>query len=492
MATASAGPQSARDCRIMNDQPKPPPPPLPPGDPEAPLAARGSRLGGWVAALVIMVSVAVAMGRVVADKSAGPGEGGTGGDSARLQAEVGARYLVGMNGLLGSKLESLGQSKDTWLAPLEAAAQSPRETLELDIVRHELMGSVRQETESARPAGATADERRDWETWQAIRQAAVGEPGSVVISDDDRKRFEDRHGWFARLALSQGLANEDPARATVLAQARRTFVGSLVMIMGVVGAFGLGCGLATWAVVRFASGREAWSFAANDQPVVMATGGSVWLETFAVYLGVMVLGGLAADVLPPSWTPWPQALAFLGAAGWGAFWPVWRGLTRGERRAGFGLHRGRGGWREIGAGLIGYCAGLPIVAIGVGLTMVLTVATRADASHPLNHLTGVSPLALVFLGVLAAVWAPVVEELFFRGAFYSAWRQRWGRWVSGLATGVIFAAVHPQGWTAIPALGAVGLVLALLREWRGSLIAPMTAHALNNGTLFVLMIVVMR
>jgi membrane protease YdiL (CAAX protease family) len=29
----------------------------------------------------------------------------------------------------------------------------------------------------------------------------------------------------------------------------------------------------------------------------------------------------------------------------------------------------------------------------------------------------------------------------------------------------------------------MGLVLALLREWRGSLIAPMTMHALHNGTI---------
>jgi membrane protease YdiL (CAAX protease family) len=34
--------------------------------------------------------------------------------------------------------------------------------------------------------------------------------------------------------------------------------------------------------------------------------------------------------------------------------------------------------------------------------------------------------------------------------------------------------------------------MALLREWRGSVIASMTAHALNNGTLFAVMVVVMR
>jgi membrane protease YdiL (CAAX protease family) len=45
----------------------------------------------------------------------------------------------------------------------------------------------------------------------------------------------------------------------------------------------------------------------------------------------------------------------------------------------------------------------------------------------------------------------------------------------------VFAALHPQGWTAIPVLMSIAVVLGILREWRGSSIASMTAHALNNA-----------
>jgi membrane protease YdiL (CAAX protease family) len=476
---------------IMDDNPSLLSPPLPAPAPEAPgPTSRGSRMGGWIAVMVIAVSVAVAMGRVAGDKAAMT----TGEESAtaQIQAEIGARYLVGMNDLLGPLLESAGHSKQAWLAPLEAAAQSSRQRLELEIVRREVFGPSVTGEPVAIPEPVTADERRDWETWRALMAEGGTSGEGAAISAEERARFDDRYGWFARLAASQGRPAGDEARDAVLAQARRTFVGSLVLMTGVVIAFAGGCALAVWAAIRFLSGRGDWRYARVEGAVVAATGGSVWLETFAVYLGFMVLGGVAADVLPQAWAPWPQAAAMLGAAGFGLFWPAFRGLGRAERRAGFGLTRGRGIWRELGAGVIGYCAGLPIVAVGVGITMALTVAFKADASHPLNHLTGVAPPVLVFLGLLAAVWAPVVEELFFRGAFFAAWRQRFGRWVSGLATGILFAAVHPQGWTAIPALGAVGLVFALLREWRGSIIAPMAAHALNNGTLFVMMVVVMR
>ena len=47
-----------------------------------------------------------------------------------------------------------------------------------------------------------------------------------------------------------------------------------------------------------------------------------------------------------------------------------------------------------------------------------------------------------------------------------------------------------QGWPAIPLLAGLGIFLCALREWRGSLIAPITAHALNNlGVLTVVLIV---
>jgi len=479
----------------MNDQPPPLPPAWPPTAPETPAVPHGgSPFAGWIAALVIALSVALAMGRVAMDKAAMAGEQAADGanGATRLQEELGARYLVGMNSLLGPMMAASGESKEAWLAPFEAAAKTPRQRMELDILRRELAGDAGPGDWTTTVEPATEAERRDWEALRALQRPAGPGGAGGSLSEEERSRFEQRFGWFARLALSRGLPEDDPARAAVLGAARRTFVGSILLAVGAGAALVLGCGLAVWAVARFASGRGVWWFAVRDRAVVAATGGSIWLETFAVYLGIMVLGGLLADFLPPGWAPWPQAAAFAGAAGLGACWPWLRGMPRAARSAGFGWTRGRGVLREIAAGLLGYCAGLPIVAAGVGLTMVLTFFTKADASHPLNHLTGVSPPALVFLGFLAAVWAPVVEETFFRGAFYAAWRQACGRWLSGLATGILFAAVHPQGWTAIPALGAVGLVMALLREWRGSLIAPVTAHALNNGTLFAMMIVVMR
>ncbi|MBI4025702.1 MAG: CPBP family intramembrane metalloprotease [Verrucomicrobia bacterium] len=46
--------------------------------------------------------------------------------------------------------------------------------------------------------------------------------------------------------------------------------------------------------------------------------------------------------------------------------------------------------------------------------------------------------------------------------------------------------IHPQGWFAVPVLMSLGFTFGFLREWRGSLIAPVCAHAINNGLILAL------
>ena len=76
--------------------------------------------------------------------------------------------------------------------------------------------------------------------------------------------------------------------------------------------------------------------------------------------------------------------------------------------------------------------------------------------------------------------APVVEELIFRGAFYHYLRCRYSVPVAVAVTAILFAVIHPQGLVAVPLLATLGSVFALVREWRGSIVATITAHAFNN------------
>ena len=48
----------------------------------------------------------------------------------------------------------------------------------------------------------------------------------------------------------------------------------------------------------------------------------------------------------------------------------------------------------------------------------------------------------------------------------------------------MFAFLHPQGLEAVPGLMGIAMGLAAIRERRDSLIAPVVAHAINNGLIF--------
>ena len=79
--------------------------------------------------------------------------------------------------------------------------------------------------------------------------------------------------------------------------------------------------------------------------------------------------------------------------------------------------------------------------------------------------------------IALALLSGFAEELFFRGAVQAAWG-----WP--VAT-LLFALLHVgpgaafRSWTLFAALA--GLVFAGLMEWRGSLLAPVLAHALVNA-----------
>jgi hypothetical protein len=91
---------------------------------------------------------------------------------------------------------------------------------------------------------------------------------------------------------------------------------------------------------------------------------------------------------------------------------------------------------------------------------------------------------------LASGFAPVVEEIMFRGLLFHHLRTRWAWLPAALLTSGIFAALHPQGVAALPALTTIAMVMAALRAWRGSLIAPIAAHALNNGVVLAAFVLI--
>jgi membrane protease YdiL (CAAX protease family) len=170
-------------------------------------------------------------------------------------------------------------------------------------------------------------------------------------------------------------------------------------------------------------------------------------------------------------------------------WGWMRGLTGRRLAKAVGWNPGRGIAREMFAGIVGYVAGIPLIAAAIVVCLFLAKFSGTPASHPIEFEIENGGWDRVLLYLLACVFAPVVEELMFRGMLLRHLTARLSWFVSAIIVSVIFASVHPQGWTAIPVLAAIGMVLAMVRVQRDTLVASMTAHALNNFLFITLLVI---
>lgn len=296
--------------------------------------------------------------------------------------------------------------------------------------------------------------------------------------------FIERHRWFGELALSQNQTNTVPLRASVLARGQRTTGVMVGIVFLAVGMAVVGFIVSIFAVAMLAKGRLRAAYAPP------APGGSVYLETFALFLAVFMVVNILAGVIQQR-TGQDLTAYLIWFVPVTALYPLMRGVPWSQHRYAIGWHKGRGVFRELGAAVMGYLAGLPIVAAGIGLTLLLMTLWGMIAgaeeggppTHPVMDRVGTGGImGLLSIYLLASVWAPLTEESLFRGALYHHLRGRLRPFFSALIVGLIFAVIHPQGFLAIPALASLGFVFSLMREWRGSIIAPMVAHGLHNGT----------
>ena len=89
-------------------------------------------------------------------------------------------------------------------------------------------------------------------------------------------------------------------------------------------------------------------------------------------------------------------------------------------------------------------------------------------------------VGIALLVLLAVVFAPIFEEIFFRGFLFRGLANSWG-WIAGaLLSAVAFGAAHMQLSVMIP-LAALGFLLAWVYKRTGSLWTSIALHAVFNG-----------
>jgi membrane protease YdiL (CAAX protease family) len=340
---------------------------------------------------------------------------------------------------------------------------------------------------------------------QLYRDYLVGDFSAASVTNQERNLLRTRLGWYGELALTPAEGPDEEARQAIVREARRTtivFLGSLGFFacLTLAGFMGL-----TLLLAFLIAGRLQGGVQPGPGP------GGLYAETFAVWLGLFLALNLGVGLIATQGIRLllggTASLLSLGALGW----PVIRGIPWRQVRDEIGLTAGRRGVFELVLGLACYCMTLPLLAVGLVITLALvklTVHFTAGADSASSFDAGAVPTHPIILYVANADWwyrlqvlfvasvtAPIVEETMFRGVLYRHLRcasARWGKLVSvilsAFLTSFLFAIVHPQGLLAVPALMALAIGLSLAREWRGSLLAGMAMHAVNNGLVLGLLI----
>ena len=315
------------------------------------------------------------------------------------------------------------------------------------------------------------------------------------LTEDERERLATRHGWVGRFAAAHQLDDSAPEKTELLNEAFNTAAllaaAGIVILLGVV----VSIGFAVTAFVMLAMGKVRSRLTA---PVAIAVvDRQPLLESFALFFLAFFGVSLAAAVVEQ--LTGVRALFLYWLALLPAFWPLLRGMSWFDLRMSLGWHtngKGAAGFaKETLLGIAGYLACLPMVVVALVISLLIVSLTGLRPTHPIQEQAQTQGLLnALSLYMLACLWAPIVEETFFRGALYFNMRGLAPRSVllsalfSAAVTGFIFAIIHPQGVALVPALMALGMTFAFIREWRGSLIGPIVAHALHNGVIVTLLL----
>ena len=144
--------------------------------------------------------------------------------------------------------------------------------------------------------------------------------------------------------------------------------------------------------------------------------------------------------------------------------------------------------RTLGLPLL-YGIGFVVPALGLHLvSQQLIIAlggepTSQEAVEMVARASAPPELALQALSVV--VFAPVCEELLFRGVLYPSLRDLGHRRMAIAASSLLFAAIHGSLALMLP-LTVLAVVLVWLYEKTGSIVAPILMHAAFNAINFAM------
>ena len=133
-------------------------------------------------------------------------------------------------------------------------------------------------------------------------------------------------------------------------------------------------------------------------------------------------------------------------------------------------------WTTLGLGCGLLIVSYAIILVHNGILMLLGVDTQGEEIFKLFSSLE-SPVWFILVGV---IFAPLVEEIFFRGFLFQGFRQKYG-WIGGmLLSSAIFGAAHLDLVAFIPTF-ILGCLLAYMYHRSNSVWPGIILHVLVNA-----------
>jgi membrane protease YdiL (CAAX protease family) len=148
--------------------------------------------------------------------------------------------------------------------------------------------------------------------------------------------------------------------------------------------------------------------------------------------------------------------------------------------------------RNVFYGIAGYIATVPIlIAVLVIITTIINITKYVPQKQPIVELFLKEENAtfLAYTSLFAAVAGPLMEELFFRGFMYNAFKKAVGIFWATLVTSAVFAALHSNVVGFLPIM-VIGITLTYLYERTGTLVSSITLHIIHNLNMVFLVFMV--
>ena len=450
----------------------------------------------WVL-IILFVGLLIVL-QAIPDEADNSGntEDSTGLVIAQLQAE----FILAQGVMSGSS-----EAASAGAIVLDAGTVAQRQRyiafmIGLDDLEAAKLSALRMQTE-------LTSEKREMSQQQAKTQEMLNILVKGGELPEDHESLEGSLGWFGSF-VEADVAERKKIENSVVTKV--TIVMVAVLVVAIAAIIGL-----VFLIIKAVKAFDGKIKSGLASP---STHHGVYAEVFAlwllVFVGLQTLAGMLSKVVANGSATIELSLvlsAFFGSLVV-LFWGRVRGVPFEQIREDIGWTTGNGVIREIFAGFAGYAMTLPILGIGILITLLLFVIQQllsggAEASQFQSTGGGAHPIVVdiakgvwatkILLIFMAAVVAPVVEETIFRGVLYrhlrSSFKFRAALSIicSVLLVSFVFAVIHPQGWIAIPALMGIAVGMNLLREWRGSLIPSMVVHGVSNGIVVSIMVLML-